>query len=262
MNYASLCISMGLSPDSPVVEKVRDREGHEHLPGGRSNGDEFTGPGDKGEGADAHDLSFGDKRFVKDNGKRITDAKLSEQTAVNVWLSGGYTTIKGVDKNGPAKPKEDHAYDRLVAQNANKYHSDFSSALEKAPIYEGKMYRGLGGMSDAEVKSFAVGAKVKFESLESFTITEGLASKFAGHYSHREEGPVSGHNVILHIPKGLGVNLDGAAGPYKGEKEIITPKGMKYKVVKVSEKVVEFAPNKHFTKKKIKQYLVTLEPSS
>ena len=108
------------------------------------------------------------------------------------------------------------------------------SALDKAPVYPGKLARGFH-CSEEEAKSFKAGQTIEINSITSFTKSRAAAVSYAG-YDMLETTPYDGPSVIFEVADNKsGVDVSMLAG-YEFEQEALVKKGTKYKVVKVEER--------------------------
>lgn len=136
--------------------------------------------------------------------------KSSEKQAIKSWSESGYHSIR-----------KDEAAGKETELTKN-----FHAALAKAPKFEGTTYRGINVAKGTPAHALFTtpGATVSFDSSASTSRSLDKAHGF------------SNGSIVMRIKGKSGVSMEHISS-YSTEKEIIMPKGTKYKVVNVAKNV-------------------------
>jgi len=150
----------------------------------------------------------------------------AEKEAFGAWSGQDYFSIKLVDQGGKeAAKKYPQAAKRLKAMR---------EALDRAPIHQGKVYRGMYAMDDEAIAPFIKkGNIVQQDSLSSWSQSKTVA-KGAG-----ELATEKGQNFLIMEVKTSKGAYDITPATIGHEKEVLLEKGKKLRVQKVVKIVGE-----------------------
>jgi hypothetical protein len=98
-----------------------------------------------------------------------------EKNALNQWGNSG-KEIRQL-QNGTYRDDESHVFTR---EQNEKFAADFQAALDKAPTYDGTVYRGLSDVPMSSVESWQDGDKIVFQNDQSSTASRAVADSFHG----------------------------------------------------------------------------------
>lgn len=149
----------------------------------------------------------------------------SEREAVDHFLAGRPGIQRGTDPKSAA----------------------WDSAIAKAPIHEGTVFRGLAGLSDADVAKLKAGT-VHNQYDSSASADPQNAKDFSRiTFINEDKEPQKGHSAVLEINgKHRAINPEGSLDIRTGvpyQKEVILPKGTDYNVRQFLEN--HYGPNQH-----------------
>lgn len=124
---------------------------------------------------------------------------------------------------------------------------EFNHAVRKAPLFKGDVHRGLGGLTEEQVKSFTPGAVISMDSTSSWTKDKHTAEAFV---EMRKDRNVEGSKgVVLTIKDSKSTHdIEGIGRGAKLASETLSTKGAKYRVVSITDvNSVEPFPTGHPT---------------
>ena len=113
------------------------------------------------------------------------------------------------------------------AEFAKKYYPSFLSAVDKAPIYNGTIYRGMGDVPSDAINAWTQGGEIKMNNHASSTYDPKIAQGFMGG---------TGNQVLFTIASNkTGRNIMGATNVSQGgkhifEAEVVIMPGAKYAI--------------------------------
>jgi hypothetical protein len=109
-------------------------------------------------------------------------------------------------------------------EESKRAYDDFHNAIDRAPAYEGVVYRGLDNMDGEFIGSLKKGDTWEFEA----TSSASKSSKVAKGYGTYETGPSGTVDVVLKIDARNGADLSRITGAR--DKEVVMRKGSKAKI--------------------------------
>lgn len=118
----------------------------------------------------------------------------------------------------------------------NKTLNEFKSAVQKAPLVSGPVYRGFTVRTDEEMSQFKEGGTFKLNAISSFSEDSKIATIFAGMSAADHDRPFivmecKNSKTIKSIKDfGIGESFEKSS---KRDKEAIGFKGTRYKITKV-----------------------------
>lgn len=158
-------------------------------------------------------------------------------TAINYWTDSGYNNIR----NGESVLRGDKTVEQIVneksvhggkdltkyVESQVKYAKQFNETLDKAPKFDGEVYRGMRISEDSKYYSdyTTVGNEFEFTGSQSSSRSnEKAASSF------------SGGKMLMHIKQSNGALIEELSG-LSSEKEVVLRHGTKYRVTAVYKNV-------------------------
>lgn len=204
MDYAELMIEIGLNPATGAMmpyfkfddSQPRDENGR------------WTATGDS-----SFEPHAGRAKTTDEWTKRLSSKEVS---AIDDWSYGRDQAFRKLDA-GVVTEFDDQTEKEIAASLQN-----FRNALNKAPLYEGVVYRGLALENRAALDKFTVGAKVTHNAISSWSRESTTAEGFM---------TGSRHGVRLEVKTTRGVDISSMSRSPK-EQEVVLGKG-KMRVVKV-----------------------------
>lgn len=179
-----------------------DESQHPRDPAGTTTGGRFTSDELEGE-----DDIYDESDFQEELRHWEKSLSIEEIDAIERWTKTDWTTIREYEKDG--------VDDALVRA--------FNGALDKAPKYDGVVFRGLHIVSkDLKDKLFTVGAEVGFRASSSASRDSDVARSFA-----------VGSRVILQIRCKTGVSIENLSNTDEPEQEVVLRRNTRYRVVRV-----------------------------
>lgn len=159
------------------------------------------------------DLNKAAKKIAELTGMSEKDAADSIQ-AVRDFTSKSYEEIRGLQYAGKSSPE---------IEKINRY-------LEKMPKLKGEVLRGKGFKSTEDLDKFIAdlkkGKSYQLPAMSSFTSSKSVAKQYADSRANAKS-EVPAVLVVKNNKKGASIRN---ISEYKGEDEVIVPKGTKYKM--------------------------------
>lgn len=168
-----------------------------------------------------------------------------EKDALHNWGISG-KEIRQL-QNGTYNDNERHTFRK---EQYEEIKQNWDSALDKAPTYEGVVFRGLSNVPMSAIDNFTVGESISLNNDQSATHSEKWATGFAGN------GWADDQSVMMVIDQKSGKALMEMTNVTYGgrtvdEKEVVVRKGAKYEVT--SKNYVDYK-GKEWTPDKLKEY--------
>lgn len=136
-----------------------------------------------------------------------------EKRVMDYWQGSGYEKIRNIQQTGKGPT------------NIKSAIKDLNKALDKAPTYDGQVYRGLNNLDAKTFNLLKNSKELKWDALSSGAKTEKAAARFLR--------GTKGDNIMFRIQNKTGVDLTAI---YKQEAEVLMRKGARFRVVGQSEK--------------------------
>ena len=106
-----------------------------------------------------------------------------------------------------------------------------TTAFNRAPKYEGRVFRGIYNLEQAEVDQLRRAKTITWDAMSSSSKSEFRAKTFLGSADNR-------HSVLFDIKSKTGVDIQGVVREaYRTEREVVLRKGTKYRITSVKEQV-------------------------
>ena len=143
-----------------------------------------------------------------------------ERRAVFSWTAEEYTKIRKMDLEDTPKSTKIGTYDST--------YEDFQNALEKAPRFEGTVWRGIRVTHPEKlIQQIKASDVVTMEQTSSASVKQGIAEEFAS-----KEGISKGFLFKFESKSGVPV---WEVSSFPHEQEVIIPKGSKFKFLSLTE---------------------------
>jgi len=150
-----------------------------------------------------------------------------ERDALALWTGGDYSRVRGFQLgtlefqglSAAEKKRVGRVFDSLLA------------AFNRAPKYEGTVWRGLSGLSDEVYKNFLSQDIITFKAFSSSTVSEAFGTGYV-------RGLV-GKNVLLEIRSKSGVLIQNVS-IFEGEREVLFAAGSRFRKVSMKDKKKTF----------------------
>jgi hypothetical protein len=159
---------------------------------------------------------------LKDWRKQQTPDEAAAVRAYQAFEGTAYATVR------------DYMLGKTDNAEAKQLAEDFASALSKAPVYSGNVYRGVR-VDSAMVDKLAGAEVVELRSFGSSSADPAVAAKFA--VAGQGKGSEGSMPVILKISAKTGAQVSpiGKLAAAGSEQEVILRPGTRYRVVKASK---------------------------
>lgn len=142
-----------------------------------------------------------------------------EKQALSLW-GGSSRNFAKLDRGEEVK-------DDVSGQFAKKYYGHFLSAVNKAPIYNGTIYRGMGEVPADVLNTWTKGGIIQMKNHASSTYDPKIAENFMGGTGNQVLFTISGNKSGRNILEMTRVTNGGKS---IAEKEVITMPGAKYRI--------------------------------
>lgn len=154
----------------------------------------------------------------------------SHKQVVNGWTSAGYDSIQHGEYDALKGPPESTGGG--YHEQSIKLAKEFNEALDKAPKFEGTVYRGLKIPTSSKFYEpyTTVGAEIEFKTSQSCSRSPVKAAGF------------SAGNIMLRIKMKTGAWIEDISN-FKYEKEVVARKDTKYRVLSIEKKVKVVEPS-------------------
>lgn len=139
-----------------------------------------------------------------------------ERSTLELWQQLGYKEVRAYELTGK------------IGSPATKQMSQYlNQALDKAPMYDGTVYRGLANLSDETFRAIVEKQTISLEATSSASTKRWIAEKFA-------RKSTKGNAVVLEIRNKTGVNISNVSlSRFRHEGEVIMRKDSKYRVISI-----------------------------
>lgn len=146
----------------------------------------------------------------------------AESDAMTYWTDDGYHDIRKFQVDGTTSP---YTGGKDVMEERIR---QLDRAFEKAPKFEGTVYRGMRVKKDLYEK-MAAKTQMTMKSYTSFSADEATAAGFSGSGSETV-------NVVLVVAKNKNGRLIRAASSHRAENEVLVKRGAKYGIRQIEDR--------------------------
>ncbi len=180
---------------------------------------------------------------VNDPAQLVWNESLTEVEleSVRAYAGDHFNAIREIQSKGQLSPKfMDKALKdfrlpdtlegrREVNQRLKKFIGDIEGAVNRAPLREGWSFRGMHGLSPAQINQFKQGSTITFDAFTSASRTAKIAEDFA----LPEAGGADRSGSVLFKVYGRGVSIERTNFASQFQDELLHLKGSRFRIASV-----------------------------